>query len=186
MKNDTPKKQPVWWTKDEFSRVRALAAHNLRDSLMILLATTYALRRSELLGLTLTNLSNGHISCIRAKGSLPVYEALTPEISELLARHVAEENITNPAKPIFDICGDHFNVIVRGYAKRANLPVAKRHAHCLRHTSIALHYRATRDIYRTKVFAGHVSIQNTLMYANLSPEEAAAANSTVLGSFLAA
>jgi len=185
MSNDTAR-QPIWWTKQEFARVRALASGSTRDSLMILLATTYALRRSELLSLTLANLSDGKISCNRGKGSKPVYESLVPEISALLAQYVAEEKITDAAQPLFRICSDQFYRIVRNYALKAGLKSEKARAHALRHSGIAWFYRACRDIYRTQIYAGHVAISNTVKYANLSPEEAAAANESVLGNLLAA
>lgn len=172
---------PVWLTKKELAAVLTASNANLRDRLVLEFTATFALRRSELCAIRLKHLAEGMLRIDRAKGSLPVHEFIPAGLASRLAEYLAAEGIADPEQLVFDVCGVHANRLFKKYAVEANLPLAKHHIHCLRHTGVAMHYRATRDLYATSKFAGHVSIVNTQIYANLSPEEAAEQNKSVLG-----
>src|ERR1700733_13612161 len=59
----TQSKSPIWLTQQELATVMAAASSNLRDQLALEFCVTFALRRSELVGLQLKNLADGMIRC---------------------------------------------------------------------------------------------------------------------------
>jgi site-specific recombinase XerD len=165
----------------------ALAAEPLRNRLMLLLAYEGALRRGELVALTIGDLDVAYRSVrIRAEIAknggervvfyseptgqllamyLPWRRALNPEPGALFLS-TSHRNRAEPLSPVM------WSKIVAAVAARAGVPQFT--PHTLRHLRLTHMARAGLDLHEIAIYAGHRSPQTTLLYIHLSGADLAA------------
>lgn len=177
-----------WIPSDDQWQAALVAAGSepLRNQLMLDLAYDGALRREELCTLESSDLDPAHREVrIRAevtKGRTERRVRYTEETGKLLAAYVSQrramgrsnrqlflsESSRNRGKPI-SIWS--WSKVIAGIAERARLPqFTTRTPRHLRLTDLA---RAEMDIHDIAAYAGHRSIQTTLLYIHLSGRELA-------------
>lgn len=139
-----------------------------RDRAAILTGVLVGLRRRELLGLTLGDLSrNGRVYVTwRAKGGkvrrreLPA-PAFKATIDAVKARGEKLEDM-DPADKLFPVSGSGFAANLRRYCDKAGLPAAS--VHVLRHTAAKLRRDAGATIEEVSGFLGHADLATTSRY----------------------
>lgn len=159
----------------------------LRNQAMVFLAYDGALRRSELVGLHVSDIDwPGQAVTIRAeiaKNGLRrtvFYGDATQELltaymyhrQRILSEHggaaagplFISESHRNPGRPLSK---DMWNKIVERIGARAHLPAFK--THTFRHLRLTDFARCQLEIYEIAQLAGHRSIESTRLYLHLSP-----------------
>lgn len=163
------------------------ACTNLRDRLMLRVMYSYGLRSTEVATMPLNDvdLDRGLIEIVRQKGSLShtrqILPLLKPELGAWLKAHPGGRYLfpspANTSRP-----STKWNVyrVYKRAATLAGIPEGLRHPHVLKH-SIATHLlEAGADIRSVQDWIGHVSIETTVIYAEvtgaMTAECASAAN----------
>lgn len=164
-----------------------LSEEPLRNQAMVFLAYDGALRRSELVGLHVSDIDwPGQAVTIRAeiaKNGLRrtvFYGDATQELLTAYMRHrqrILSEHGGRAAGPLFiseshrnpghPLSKDMWNKIVERIGERANLPSFK--THTFRHLRLTDLARCQMEIYEIAQLAGHRSIESTQLYLHLSP-----------------
>jgi integrase/recombinase XerD len=177
-----------WIPSDDQWRAVLLAAHSepLRNQLMLNLAYDGALRREELCTLESGDLDPSHRELrIRAevtKSRTERHVRYTEETGQLLAAYLPQrrslgrssrllflsESRRNRNKPISIWT---WSKVIAGIGKRAGLPQFT--THTPRHLRLTDFARAEMEIHEIAAYAGHRSIQTTLLYIHLSGRELA-------------
>lgn len=159
----------------------------IRNRLMLALAYDCALRREELCALETSDLDPSHrLVTIRAEttmtktGRVVPYSAVT---GELLAAYLPERRTLSRAKgPLFlstsprnramPVSKWTWSKVVHALGSRAGEP--KLGTHTMRHLCLTDLARVGWDIHEIARFAGHRSIQSTLLYIHLSARDLSA------------
>lgn len=162
----------------------ALVEEPLRNRLMLLLAYEGALRRGELVALTLTDLDVAYRQIkIRAEiakngsGRVVFYSAPT---AQLLSQYLPHRRTVNLQPGALFLSESHHNYagalspvmwskIVAGIAARAEVPEFT--PHTLRHLRLTHMARAGLDLHEIALYAGHRNPQTTLIYIHLTGAE---------------
>ena len=186
--------QPPWipsqqqW--DHFLNL-VLCHEPLRNQLMVFMAYDGALRRGELLSLTLSDIDFPHQKIsIRPEiaknrlGRVVFYGDTTSDLlsSYVQYRHRLLSSSCEPFPPQLFISESHrnrgqsltyemWNKIVRRIATRANLPLFK--THTFRHLRLTDLARCKLDLHEIALYAGHRSFKTTHQYIHLSSVELA-------------
>ena len=186
--------QPPWipsqqqW--DHFLNL-VLRHEPLRNQLMVFMAYDGALRRGELLSLTLSDIDFPHQKItIRPEvaknrsGRVVFYGDATSDLlsSYVQYRHRLLSSSCEPIPPQLFISESHrnrgqsltyemWNKIVRRIATRANLPLFK--THTFRHLRLTDLARCKLDLHEIALYAGHRSFKTTHQYIHLSSVELA-------------
>lgn len=174
--------------EDEWKAVLAAARdESPRNRLMLALAYDAALRRSELCGVQTGDLDPAHrLLRVRAESSKSGRERVVPysePTGALLGGYLARrrelsrergplflsESRRNRAQPVTIWT---WSKVVEGVAARAG--VERFTTHTPRHLCLTDLARAGWDVHEIATFAGHRSIQSTLLYIHLSGRELAA------------
>ncbi len=161
-------------TLDEIVRLfRAVGAHR-RDRALFLIAYRHGLRASEvgLLRIEDIDLKTLRIMLHRLKGSHSGAHPLQPDeakaLKGLLREREAPSPILFPSNRGDPIARRTLDWLMKRYGEAADLPPAKRHFHCLKH-SIATHLlEAGADLRFVQDWLGHSNIQNTVVYTFLT------------------
>jgi integrase/recombinase XerD len=161
--------------------LEALAGESLRNKVMFLLAYEGALRREELLSLESGDIDPAYRKLtIRAettknrRGRVVFYSETTGHLLVAYLRHrrtltarrgrlFLSEGNRNHGRPL---SLDMWNVIVERIAARADVPQFT--THTLRHLRLTHLAQAGWDIHEIATYAGHRTIQATLLYIHLS------------------
>jgi integrase len=172
-------------TFDELIQVLETArAQSTRNWCMILTAFSHGLRASEVCGLTMGDLRDGHITIKRLKGSKKTVHQLIPHRGQpLLDEQKAlkawlAERPTDAGDALFPsnkggcMSATQFYRIFRSVAQECDLPTAKCHPHVLKHTTCTELIRADMNLAKVAAFVGHASITSTMRYVRISDEEA--------------
>src|SRR5438128_3804138 len=177
-----------WIPSDDQWQLVLVAARRelLRNQLMLDLAYDGALRREELCTLESGDIDPAHREVrIRAevtKGRTERHVRYTEETGRLLAAYLQQrramgrsnrllflsESRRNRGKPI-SIWS--WSKVIAGIAERSRLPQFT--THTPRHLRLTDLARAEMDIHEIAAYAGHRSIQTTLLYIHLSGRELA-------------
>ena len=175
-------------TLDELARLFAVARRNLRDRALFLIAYRHGLRASEVGLLRIEDLDFRalRLRVHRLKGSHSGVHPMQPDETKALRAYLRERPV--PPSPILfpsnrgdPIARRTLDWLMKRYGEAADLPPAKRHFHCLKH-SIATHLlEAGADLRFVQDWLGHSNIQNTVVYTFLT---AAAARAQRAGFFL--
>jgi integrase/recombinase XerD len=178
-----------WIPSDEEWRAVLTAARSepLRNRVMLALAYDAALRREELCSLEVGDLDPAQrLIRIRAETTKNRQERIVPyaaATSPLYVAYVRQRRMLSPARgPLFlsesrrnyaqPISIWTWSKVVAGIAARAAVPHFT--THTLRHLCLTDLARAGWDIHEIALFAGHRSIQTTLLYIRRSGRELAA------------
>ncbi len=184
-----PRRLPRLPDDDEWSRlVTALSSRPPRDKLMFMLAYDGALRRNELVTLRLDDFdfSARHVA-IRAErskngyGRTVLYSVATSGVlgaylSERQQLHIGEPSLflsasaRNRSQPLG---GFTWGLLVATLAREA--AVSNFSTHTLRHMRLTDLARAGLDIAEIARYAGHRSMESTLLYIHLSGRDLARA-----------
>lgn len=141
----------------ELSEIRS-SLDNSRDALIIKLALETGARAQELLNISKTDLDDVNQSVfIRGlKNSMDREIPLTKDLFDALKGLT----LSSDAEKVFPICYSRLNAIWTKYK------LGGKSFKSLRHTAAIELYRKTKDLRLVKVFLGHVSILNTMVYAD--------------------
>ena len=161
-------------TLDETARLfRAIGPHR-RDRALFLIAYRHGLRASEvgLLRVEDVDLKTLRIMVHRLKGSHsgahPLQADEAKALKALLRERQAASPILFPSSRGDPIARRTLDWLTKRYGEAADLPPAKRHFHCLKH-SIATHLlEAGADLRFVQDWLGHSNIQNTVVYTFLT------------------
>ncbi|MGA2978046.1 MAG: tyrosine-type recombinase/integrase [Terriglobales bacterium] len=172
-------------TYDELLAVLKLArGHRTRDWVMILTAFSHGLRASEVCNLRTTDLTDGHLTIRRLKGSKVTVHQLIPHKGQPLLDEVKALKLWSAERPTD--CGDalfpsnkggcmsatQFYRIYQGVAEEAGLPATKQHPHCLKHTCCTMLVRSDMNVAKVQAFVGHAAIASTMKYVTVTDAEA--------------
>lgn len=161
-------------TLDETVRLfRAIGAHR-RDRALFLVAYRHGLRASEvgLLRVEDLDLKALRIMVHRLKGSHsgahPLQFDEAKALKALLRAREVSTPILFPSNRGDPIARRTLDWLMKRYGEIAELPPAKRHFHCLKH-SIATHLlEAGAELRFVQDWLGHSNIQNTVVYSSLT------------------
>jgi site-specific recombinase XerD len=174
MRRRSPSETIRFLTLDETARLfRAIGAHR-RDRALFLIAYRHGLRASEvgLLRVEDLDLKTLRIMVHRLKGSHsgahPLQLDEAKALRAVLRERGAPSPILFPSNRGDPIARRTLDWLMKKYGEAADLPPAKRHFHCLKH-SIATHLlEAGADLRFVQDWLGHSNIQNTVAYAFLT------------------
>jgi integrase/recombinase XerD len=159
----------------------------LRNRLMLAFAYDAGLRREELCALTTGDIDPAHRTLrIRAETTKNMRERVVPysdATDVLYAAYLQERRaLSHNRGPLFLSESDRnwahpisiwtWSKVVKGIAERAG--VQQLTTHTFRHLCLTDLARCVWDIHEIALFAGHRSIQSTLLYIHLSGRELAA------------
>lgn len=161
-------------TLDETVRLfRAIGMHR-RDHALFLVAYRHGLRASEvgLLRVEDLDLKALRIMVHRLKGSHsgahPLQTDEAKALKALLRAREVPSPILFPSNRGDPIARRTLDWLMKRYGEMAELPPAKRHFHCLKH-SIATHLlEAGAELRFVQDWLGHSNIQNTVVYSSLT------------------
>ncbi len=169
----------------------AVRAEPLRNRLLLLLAYDGALRRAELLGLRLDDLDVAfrqvRVRAECAKNGRERVVFYSEGTGRLLAAYLQHRRALSAAPgPLFlsesrrnrgqSLSPFMWSKVVTRLAAQASLPQFT--THTPRHLRLTHLARAGLDIHKIATYAGHRSVQTTLLYIHLSGVELAAAVAT--------
>jgi site-specific recombinase XerD len=184
-----PRYQKLPWIPgdDEWTAVlTATREEPVRNQLMLSLAYDGALRREEVCTLQSGDLDPAHRQVrIRAEVTKSRRERLvryTPSTGQLLREYLSCRRTLDRSERLLFLSESRRNrghpisiwswsKIVEGLARRAGLPQFT--THTPRHLRLTDLARADMDIHEIAAYAGHRSIQTTLLYIHLSGRELA-------------
>lgn len=177
-----------WIPNDEQWRavLDAARCESFRNRLMLALSYDAALRREELCGLETSDIDPAHrMITIRAETTKTRRTRVvpySPATGDLLAAYLRRRReLSRERGPLFlsesrrnagrPISKWTWSKVVEGISDRANVPEFT--THTTRHLCLTDLARADWDVQEIATFAGHRSIQTTLLYIHLSGRELA-------------
>ena len=158
----------------------------LRNRVMLAMSYDAALRREEICSLETTDIDPAHrmlrIRAEKTKNRTERIVPYSPATSELFSRYlVIRRELSRERGPLFlsESCRNHGQPIsiwtwskaIARVSERCNLP--RFTPHSLRHLCLTDLARANWDIHEIATFAGHRSIQTTVLYVHLSGRDLA-------------
>jgi integrase len=162
-------------TLEELARLFAAVRASPRDRALFLIAYRHGLRASEIGLLRVEDLDFRalRLRVHRLKGSHSGVHPMQPDEVKALRATLRER--PSPPSPILfpsnrgdPIARRTLDWLMKRYGAAADLPPAKRHFHCLKH-SIATHLlEAGADLRFVQDWLGHSNIQNTVVYTFLT------------------
>lgn len=163
----------IYLTQDELKRLID-AIVSKRDKAIFVLSYRYGLRASEvgLLRREDVDFKNLRIKIRRVKGGIGGEYPLQPDAAQKVRAYLRSRGdnspVLFPSNRGTPISRKQLHVLMGKYGAKAKLPEEKRHFHVLRHTCGTRSYSFTGDIHATRDLLGHVSIQNTVRYAQVT------------------
>lgn len=162
-------------TLEELARLLAVVRSNPRDRALFLIAYRHGLRASEVGLLRIDDLDFRalRLRVHRLKGSYSGVHPMQPDEAKALRAYLRRRP-SPPSLVLFPsnrgdpIARRTLDWLIKRYGEAADLPPAKRHFHCLKH-SIATHLlEAGADLRFVQDWLGHSNIQNTVVYTFLT------------------
>ncbi len=162
-------------TLEELARLFAAVRASPRDRALFLIAYRHGLRASEIGLLRVDDLDFRalRLRVQRLKGSHSGVHPMQPDEAKVLRAYLRGR--PSPPSPVLfpsnrgdPIARRTLDWLMKGYGEAVDLPPAKRHFHCLKH-SIATHLlEASADLRFVQDWLGHSNIQNTVVYTFLT------------------
>jgi integrase len=147
-----------------------------RDHLMILLGVCHGLRASEICDLRVDDfdLDEGVVTIRRKKGSRKTTQQLASDLEPLLDEATAtRQYLEGRHGKLFDIGRKMFHILMRKYSSEVGIPKRLRHPHVLKHSAAHFAIESSgKDLVAVQNFLGHVSLQSTGIYLEISDAEA--------------
>lgn len=179
-------------TPDELKKVLTVAAkYGTREGCMFTLGYGHALRASEMASLTLADVRNGKINCVRGKKSEHTVEALRPHEQAALATWLKERGDGDGSQFLFTsrqgsrMSRQQVYNLFRKVAELAGIEEGRTNPHILKHSYVSHLVRAGVDLLYVQKAAGHVHASSTARYAHIQTEEAQAKSDAVVGNIFA-
>ena len=172
--------------------LRTAKSRSQRDFTMLLLTYRHGLRASEVAGIRLDDIENGHLTVARLKGSLRTCQPIVPHPGQPLLDEVRALREWLRVRPndgsdyLFPSrkggCLSRIQVfrLYRGMLLEAGLPIEKRHPHCLKHTLASTLIRRQVPVIEVKTYLGHSSISSTMVYVEVDESSACRAVQAVM------
>jgi integrase len=169
------------------SVLQAAREESFRNRMMLALSYDAALRREELCGLETGDVDPAHrmitVRAATTKTRRARVVPYSPATSDLLAAYLRRRReLTRERGPMFvsesrrnsgrPITKWTWSKVVEGISDRSGVPEFT--THTTRHLCLTDLARANWDVHEIAAFAGHRSIQTTLLYIHLSGRELAA------------
>jgi integrase/recombinase XerD len=176
--------------------LQTLKEESLRNQVMLLLAYDGALRREELVSLEINNFDFAYrqirIRAEHAKNGRERVVGYSNTTSRFLQAYLLQRRALsaqsghlflstshrNPAQPLSPIM---WSKIVEGIAQRTGLP--RFTTHTPRHLRLTHMARAHMDLHQIATYAGHASLETTMLYIHLSGIELTEAVSQSMAHF---
>jgi integrase len=161
-----------------------LAVRLTRDRTALLAAYLHGLRVSELIGLKVEDVRDGHVAIQRLKGGERNVHALVSspdpvfdEATLLPAQLVGKA----PTDPIFGEYRVYWDRIIKDAAVKAGLPLRNGRMHILRHSAAMEMLRNDAKLPAIQKRLGHKSIASTGRYLHVTDDEASDAVAKIFG-----
>lgn len=155
--------------------VAAAMSRSLRDGCILMLASSHAMRSSEIAGLKVSdvNLKSGRIDIHRKKGSRSATDSLAAEEIQALAKYITAKpdhvllfpsTKVNASRQSGALSSVQIYRIFRRYAELTSTPEVSQAPHAFRH-SLAQHFADNgTDIKTLQRIMGHKNINSTATY----------------------
>jgi integrase/recombinase XerD len=184
---------------NELLKVLAIAkSRGSREHCMFLLAYGHALRASEITSLTLADVRNGRINCVRGKHSQHTVEELRENHNELLdeklalATWIKERSDADGSQMLFTsrqgsgLTRQQVYNLFRKTAELAGIEEGRVNPHILKHSYASHLLRNGADLAFVQRSLGHKHISSTVKYTHVSTSEAQVVSNRILGNVFAA
>jgi site-specific recombinase XerD len=171
--------------------------HGPREHAMFLLTYGHALRASEIASLTLADVRNGRINCVRGKSSEHTVEELRENRNPLLdekqalADWVRERGEADGSVFLFTsrqgsrLSRQQVYNLFRKCAELANIEAGRTNPHILKHSYASHLLRNGADLAFVQKACGHKHISSTVRYTHVSTSEAQNVSNKVLAAVFA-
>ncbi len=194
-----PRYHKLPWVPDDqewYELLRTLKGERLRNQVMLLLAYDGALRREEVVTLEIGDFDFAyrqiHIQAAHAKNGRERVVGYGTVTSQFLEAYLEQRRMLSIKRGPLFLSESHRNrasplslvmwsKVVEGIAERAGLP--RFTTHTPRHLRLTHMARAHMDLHQIATYAGHASIETSMLYIHLSGVELTQAVSRSLASF---
>ena len=156
------------------------AFERVRNHAIVATLLYTGLRASELVGLTLLDLSlaDGHLLVRGGKGGKDRFVPVHTKLRYILQRYLAErERLGRSSGSLFTSYGKDqglsYRALGRVCRKLSRQTGIRFTAHCLRHTFGSVAIEEGMGLVQLKEIMGHQSVQSTMLYLQLSPRRLA-------------
>jgi site-specific recombinase XerD len=168
-----------------------------REHAMFLLAYGHALRASEIAALTMADVRNGKINCVRGKKSEQTVEELrehdNPLLDEkvVLATWLRQRGDADGSVMLFTsrlgsgMTRQQVYNLFSDVAFHAGIERGRRNPHILKHSYASHLLRNGADLAYVQKALGHKHISSTVRYTHVTTQEAQAVSNRILGSVFA-
>lgn len=187
--NHTTQSAPEYLSQAEL--VKVIGHCDVRSKAMFSLAYGHALRASEVASLTLADVQDGKIKCVRGKKSVSTVEVLRDHERVALAAWLKVRGEADGSVFLFTsrqgsrMTRQQVYNLFRKAAELAGI-TDRVNPHILKHSYASHLLRAGVDLAFVQVALGHAHISSTVRYTHVSVPEAQAKSDAVVGNLLAA
>jgi len=191
-----PRARISYMNEEQIARfLQAAREYGKREYAMFLFGLAHGARASEIAGLKLSDINwkTEQVRVARVKGSLETTQSLlrvkgNPLFNEAAAfkdwlgerKEDAGDFVFNSPKSV-KLSRIQVYRLFREIAKRADLPEALRHPHCLKHSAAMLLVNQGANAFMIKQALGHRNFDSTLQYVNPSDSQASEALGSAFG-----
>jgi site-specific recombinase XerD len=185
----TERHAPEYLSHEELNKV--IRHCDIRSKAMFILAYGHALRASEIAALTLADVANGRIHCVRGKKSVTTTEVLRAHERAALAAWLQVRGEADGSVFLFTsrqgsrLTRQQVYNLFRKAAELANVGAGRVNPHILKHSYASHLLRSGADLAYVQVALGHAHISSTVRYTHVSVPEAQAVSDKVVGGVFA-
>jgi integrase/recombinase XerD len=185
----TEQNAPEYLSHEELNKV--IRHCDIRSKAMFVLGYGHALRASEIASLTLADVQNGRIHCVRGKKSITTTEVLRAHEKAALAAWLKARGEADGSVFLFTsrqgsrMTRQQVYNLFRKAAELAGIKPGRINPHVLKHSYASHLLRAGLDLAYVQVALGHAHISSTVRYTHVSVPEAQAKSDSVVGSVFA-
>jgi site-specific recombinase XerD len=185
----TVQSAPEYLTHEELNKV--IRHCDARSKAMFILGYGHALRASEIASLTLADVANGRIHCVRGKKSVTTMEKLREHERTALAAWLKVRGEADGSVFLFTsrqgsrMTRQQVYNLFRKAAELASIAPGRARPHILKHSYASHLLRSGADLAYVQVAMGHAHISSTVRYTHVSVPEAQAVSDKVVGSVFA-
>lgn len=185
----TEQSAPEYLSHEELNKV--IRHCDIRSKAMFILAYGHALRANEIANLTLADVANGRIHCVRGKKSVTTTEVLRAHERAALAAWLQVRGEADGSVFLFTsrqgsrMTRQQVYNLFRKAAELAGLGEGRVNPHILKHSYASHLLRSGADLAYVQVALGHAHISSTVRYTHVTTTEAQAVSDKVVGSVFA-
>ncbi len=185
----TEQSAPEYLSHEELNKV--IRNCDVRSKAMFILGYGHALRASEIASLTLADVANGRIRCVRGKKSVTTTEVLRQHERDALAGWLKIRGEADGSVFLFTsrqgsrMTRQQVYNLFRKAAELASIAPGRVNPHILKHSYASHLLRSGADLAYVQVALGHAHISSTVRYTHVSVPEAQAISDKVVGGVFA-